>query len=330
MEMKRNLTDTHGREFHYLRLSVTDVCNFQCTYCLPQGYQKEDGTPSPLSVSEILHLIQAFAAVGFWKIRLTGGEPTVRRDIVEIASAVSQVPGIRQVALSTNGYRLAQLALPLKEAGVSLLNVSIDSLDPEQFKNLTGQDRLKEVLAGIQKAFEVGFSRVKVNVVLMKDRTDLEWDSFLLWAKDTPMSIRFIELMETSGNRELFRKHHISAGDLQLKLLRTGWKMKERASGEGPASEFVHPDYLGRIGLIAPYSKDFCQSCNRLRVTSQGGLRLCLFGDKDYSLRPLLQSANQKEELIAAVQNLIGHKEVSHYLQENNYGNTRNFSAMGG
>lgn len=324
------LADSHGRRFQYLRLSVTPACNFRCVYCLPNGYQRPAGAQAPLSVSEIRNLVSGFAAMGFWKVRLTGGEPTLRRDIVEIAHEVSSIPGIRNVALSTNGYRLAQLAAPLRAAGVNALNVSVDSLDAERFQKITGQDRLHDVLKGIDTAFSSGFSAVKVNAVLMKDLNDRDLDAYLDWVRRAPISVRFIELMRTGDNRNLFERHHLSAGTIQLKLLASGWTMRRRSEGDGPAVEFEHPDYVGRIGLIAPYSPDFCQSCNRLRVSSQGGLRLCLFGEKDHSLRHLLRFENQREGLIAAVRGLIGEKAATHYLHDGKYGNTQDFAAIGG
>ncbi len=326
----RALADSHGRRFHYLRLSVTDACNFKCVYCLPYGYRKPAGAKAPLSVLEIRNLVSGFAAMGFWKVRLTGGEPTLRRDIVEIAHEVSSVAGIQKVALSTNGYRLAQLAGPLRAAGVNALNISVDSLDKERFWKITGQDRLHDVLKGIDAAFSLGFSAIKVNVVLMKDHNDLDLDSYLKWVRRAPVSVRFIELMRTGDNRELFKTRHLSAGTIQLKLLALGWSMRRRAEGDGPAVEFEHPGYAGRIGLIAPYSTDFCRSCNRLRVSSQGGLRLCLFGEQDHSLRHLLRFEHQKNELIAAVHGRIGEKAATHYLHDGKYGNTQDFAAIGG
>lgn len=324
------LADSFGRRFHYLRLSVTDACNFKCVYCLPHGYQRPEGAAPPLSLLEIRNLVSGFAAMGFWKIRLTGGEPTLRRDIVEIAREVSAIPGIRKVALSTNGYRLKQLAGPLCAAGVTALNVSVDSLDAGRFREITGQNRLSDVLEGIEAAYSAGFPHVKVNVVLMRDWNDSDLDAYLEWARDRAVSIRFIELMRTGTNHELFSRRHLSAGVIKLKLLQSGWRIRPRVEGDGPAVEFEHSSSRGRVGLIAPYAKDFCQTCNRLRVSSQGGLRLCLFGEKDHSVRHLLEDERQRGELIAEIHRLIGQKAATHYLHEEKYGNTYDFAAIGG
>jgi len=170
------LVDGFGRAFHYLRLSVEDACNFRCRYCLPHGYHKSEAD-SPLSVAEIGRLTAAFAQLGFWKVRLTGGEPTVRQDIIEIARTVASVKGVRRVALSTNGYRLKELALELKDAGVAAVNVSVDSLSAERFAELTGKDSLGDVLAGIDKSLSLGLE-TKVNAVLMKGFNDNEFDKF--------------------------------------------------------------------------------------------------------------------------------------------------------
>lgn len=324
------LIDSFGRDFHYLRLSVTDVCNFRCVYCLPNGYQKPERAEEPLTVDEIRNLVAGFAELGLWKVRLTGGEPTVRRDFLELAAAVAATPGIRKVALTTNGYRLKQLASELRHAGITSLNVSVDSLDPGRFREITGTDRLDEVLDGIGAALKAGFETVKVNAVLLRDLNDADLEAFLKWTVDVPVSIRFIELMRTGENEELFRRRHLSGGEVKLRLLRQGWSLRERAPGDGPAVEFEHPEHRGRIGIIAPYSQDFCRSCNRLRVSSTGGLRLCLFGEKDHALRPLLQHESQREELIASVRGLMDRKAVSHYLHEGIYGNTGNLAAIGG
>lgn len=323
------LVDGFGRVFHYLRLSVEDACNFRCVYCLPDGYKKTETEP-PLSVEEIRRLAAAFAGMGFWKVRLTGGEPTLRRDIVEIAAAVNAAPGVRRVSLSTNGYRLAPLAPRLKAAGVRSVNVSVDSLDPARFRELTGHDKLADVLAGIGRCLELGFEAVKVNVVLLRGVNDGELERFLDWTRAAPVSVRFIELMSTGGNREFFAERHLPATDLVARLGALGWAELPRAQGDGPARRFSRPGHQGEAGVIAPYAKDFCSTCNRLRVTSRGRLRLCLFAESEVSLRPWLQRDDQSGELQERVGAWIGRKEASHYLPEGRFGTVRNFAMVGG
>ncbi|MCM2279948.1 MAG: GTP 3',8-cyclase MoaA [Oligoflexia bacterium] len=324
------LVDSHGRRFEYLRLSVTEACNFRCTYCLPNGYLKPAGLPQALTAGEIRNLVAGFARMGFWKVRLTGGEPTTRNDIVELVETVARTPGIRKVGLTTNGYRLRKIARELRMAGLSALNISIDSLDAGRFEAITGQPRLSEVLEGLEAALSAGIPSIKVNAVLLRDQNERDLEGFLEFVRERPVSVRFIELMRTGQNEQYFRRHHLSAGAIQFLLARSGWQPLEKDPGAGPALEYARPGYRGRIGVIAPYSKDFCESCNRLRVSSQGGIRLCLFGERDFSLRPLLQDASQLEELVQTVHHLIVRKAESHLLQEGNYGNTWNLSAIGG
>ena len=254
----------------------------------------------------------------------------MRRDILDILATVARVPGVRKLTLSTNGYRLKQMAGEFLKAGVSQLNVSVDSLDAQRFHRITGQDKLVDVLDGIFTALTLGFEAVKVNVVLMKGLTDSEIENFIAWVADVPVCVRFIELMQTGENGSLFDLRHLSSSALQLKLVRSGWKRLERAEGAGPAVEFSRPGYRGTIGIIAPYSRDFCSSCNRLRINSRGGLRLCLFGDGDYSLRHLLQADSDGERLKKMVSTLLLDKKISHSLHDGRIGHTSNFASIGG
>lgn len=322
------LKDSFGRKFPYLRLSVTEVCNFRCTYCLPNGYQKSDN--HFLSLPEIARLASAFASLGTHKIRLTGGEPTVRRDLAQIARAISKTSGIRTVALTTNGYNLKQNAQAFRDAGINALNVSVDSLDAARFHAITGQDKLAHVLEGIEAAKEAGFTNIKINSVLLKEVTDHTLPDFLAWIKREALSVRFIELMQTGENLAFFKQHHISAGVIIQQLLEHGFVPEIRKPDSGPAQEFTHPDYAGKIGIIAPYSKDFCKTCNRLRVTSRGQLMLCLFGEGGYDLRPYLQHDDQREELVEAIASALHFKHETHYLQQGLTGATPHLATLGG
>lgn len=323
------LEDGHARRFHYLRLSVTDVCNFRCTYCLPDGYRPE-GRKSFLDQAEIARVVRAFAAMGTRKVRLTGGEPSLRRDFTDIIRIVAATPGIEQVAMTTNGYRLRERAAEWREAGLTNLNVSVDSLDARQFHRITGEDKLTEVMAGIDAALAAGFARVKVNAVLLKGLNDHELSTFLDWIKTRPIELRFIELMQTGEMDALFTRHHASGEAIKGQLLAAGWVQQLRAIDAGPAQVFHHPDYLGGIGLIMPYSKDFCAGCNRLRVSSVGKLHLCLFGDDGVALRDLLAADEQQEALMERVHMALGHKLASHRLHQGNSGTTPHLASLGG
>lgn len=210
--MGSQLTDAFARKFYYLRLSITDVCNFRCTYCLPDGYKPGGVTNNGfLTVDEIRRVTRAFASLGTEKVRLTGGEPSLRRDFTDIIAAVRENDAIRQIAVTTNGYRLARDAAAWRDAGLTALNVSVDSLDARQFHAITGQDKFQQVMAGIDAAFAAGFEKVKVNTVLMRDVNHHQLDTFLAWIQPRPIQLRFIELMET-GRAVHFSVSIISQG----------------------------------------------------------------------------------------------------------------------
>lgn len=323
------LQDRQGRKFPYLRLSVTDLCNFRCNYCLPDGCLDHHHSEA-LTIDEIRRLVTAFAAVGVEKIRLTGGEPTLRQDFSDIVRTIKQIPGIKKLAMTTNGYKMDQRVMDWLDAGIDAINVSVDSLDPRAFELITGHNRLREILAGIQHAFDHGLPSIKVNAVAMKGINDDELDAFLDWIRDYPVSIRFIELMQTGNNQDFFQKHHFPGKQIQELLLARGWVRKIRLADAGPAQEYCHSDYEGTVGLIMPYSKDFCNDCNRLRVTSLGQLQLCLFAESGIDLRDLLHSDDQQEVLVARIRDSLLLKDDSHFLEQGWTGGTDNLSQMGG
>jgi len=301
--MASQLTDAFARKFFYLRLSITDVCNFRCTYCLPDGYKPGGITNNGfLSVDEVRRVTRAFAAMGTEKVRLTGGEPSLRRDFTDIIAAVRENDSIRQIAVTTNGYRLARDVAEWRDAGLTAINVSVDSLDARQFHAITGQDKFHHH----------------------------QLETFLAWIKPRRIQLRFIELMETGEGSDLFSRHHISGMVLRDELLKRGWIHQLRQRSDGPAQVFCHPDYEGEIGLIMPYEKDFCASCNRLRVSSVGKLHLCLFGDGGVDLRDLLADDVQQQALEARISEALMHKKQTHFLHQGNTGITQNLSYIGG
>jgi GTP 3',8-cyclase len=320
--------DGFGRHLEYLRLSVTDRCNFRCAYCLPDGCGQQQG--EPLSVAEIDRLVRAFAELGVWKVRLTGGEPTVRRDIAQIVRVIAAVPGVRRIGLTTNGYRLAGMTAELHEAGLSSLNVSVDSLDPERFKRITGSGQLESIVAGVEAAVATGIPSVKVNVVLLHGMDEAELDAFLSWTRERPLTVRFIELMQTRENAVYFRRHHLPADTIRRELEARGWKRLERDANDGPAIVYGHVAHEGKAGLIAPYSPGFCDSCNRVRVSSTGALKLCLFGEQEIPLRPYLQRDDQRRDLVALIASSVQGKPASHLLREGSSGGTTTLAVIGG
>lgn len=322
------LEDRFGRRFAYLRLSITDVCNFRCEYCLPDGYQ---GTPTGfLHQAEIERLIAAFAELGITKLRITGGEPLVRKDALDILASAGATPGIEKLAITTNAFNLAGKAEALRHAGLSAVNVSLDSLRADGFQRITGDRRHGRVMAGIDEAIAAGIPSVKINTVLLAGLNDGEIPDFMEYVRERPVAVRFIELMRTADNADYFQRRHVSGESVARQLLDAGWTPRERGLTDGPAIEYTHPDYAGRIGLITPYAPNFCDGCNRLRVTARGGLRLCLFGKGTHDLRPLLQSDDDRPALKRSICEALFTKSASHFLHQGDYGDTPHLASTGG
>ncbi|NBI43068.1 GTP 3',8-cyclase MoaA [[Haemophilus] felis] len=324
------LTDAFQRHYYYLRLSITDVCNFKCNYCLPNGYQAEKHKPHFLDLNEIRLLVKSFVAMGTEKVRITGGEPTLRKDFIPIVETVASQSDIKQIALTTNGYRMAKEVGVWKAAGVTHINVSIDSLDPKMFYRITGVDKFQDVMQGIERAFAVGYEKIKVNAVLMKNLNENDFNLFLAWIKRQPIQMRFIELMQTGEMDHFFTQHHLSGQILAEKLFQAGWTLQPKGILDGPAKVFKHPDYVGEVGLIMPYEKNFCASCNRLRVSAKGKLHLCLFGEEGIELRDLLQSDEQQSQLQYRIATALLGKREQHFLHQGDSGIRANLASIGG
>ena len=327
------LKDSFGRTFPYIRLSITDVCNFKCGYCLPNGYQKDKSDNRTfLAAEEIERLAKGLSELGVCKIRLTGGEPTVRKDFFDIVKILKRNSGIKKTVITTNGYRLDQIAKQIVESGLDGINISIDSLNRKTFKNITNHDRLPEILRGIKKLQQLSFKNIKINAVLLKGINDSEkdfneWSNFV---KNNEIDFRYIELMQTGEGFDYFKKYHVSAKIFSDYLNKNGWIFQTLGRDSGPSKNYLHPSYKGKFGVIAPYSKDFCKSCNRLRITSRGDLRLCLFGTTGISIRHLLQRDDQLEELKDLISKQLNFKKESHYLELGETGLMKNLSTTGG
>jgi len=327
------LKDSFGRSFPYIRLSITDVCNFKCGYCLPNGYQidKSDNRTF-LAAEEIGRLSKALSELGVFKIRLTGGEPTVRKDFFEIVKLIKSNQGIKKTVITTNGYHLDKLAHKIKDSGLDGINISIDSLDRNTFRGVTSHDRLPEILKGIEVLQSLEFKNIKVNAVLLKGINDSEKD-FGEWAKfikNDEIDFRYIELMQTGDNLDYFKRYHVSASKFTDYLNKNNWVFQTLGKDAGPSKNYIHSDFKGKFGVIAPYSKDFCKSCNRLRITAKGDLRLCLFGNTGINIRHLMQKDNQIEELKDLILKQLNFKKESHYLELGDTGITKNLSTTGG
>ncbi len=327
------LKDSFGRKFPYIRLSISDVCNFKCGYCLPNGYQvdKNDRTKF-LHLNEIKRLAKCFSELGVKKIRVTGGEPTVRKDFFDIVKVLKFESGIQNVSITTNGYKLDKKAEQLVNSGLTGINISIDSLDREIFKDITGHDRLPEILHGIENLQNIGFENIKINAVLLNgiNSSIKDFNNWASYIEKNKVDFRYIELMRTGDNLDYFNKYHVSSKIFKEYLKENKWIYQTFGKDAGPSVNYINPKYKGKFGIIAPYSKDFCKSCNRLRITSRGDLRLCLFGNTGINLRHLLQKDDQLNELKDLIMKQMQFKKESHYLELGDTGSTTNLSKTGG
>ena len=327
------LKDSFGRKFPYIRLSISDVCNFKCGYCLPDGYKidKSDNRTF-INTGEIKRLAKALSELGVSKIRLTGGEPTIRKDFFEIVKIIKENSGIKKTVITTNGYKLDKIANDIKKSGLDGINISIDSLDPKTFKKITGHDRLEEILRGIKNLQKLNFRNIKINAVLLKGINDSEkdFDSWAEFIKNNEIDFRYIELMQTGDNLDYFNKYHVPSKKFVDYLNNNNWIIQTFGKDAGPAKNYLNPKFKGKFGVIAPYSKDFCKSCNRLRITAKGDLRLCLFGNTGINIRHLMQKDSQLEELKDLILKQLNFKKESHYLEIGETGLTKNLSTTGG
>ena len=327
------LKDSFGRKFPYIRLSISDVCNFKCGYCLPDGYKidKSDNRTF-INKEEIGRLAKALSELGVSKIRLTGGEPTVRKDFFEIVKIIKENSGIKKTVITTNGYRLDKIANDIKNSGLDGINISIDSLNPDTFKKITGHNRLEEILRGIKNLQELNFKNIKINAVLLKGVNDSEkdfndWSEFI---KNNEIDFRYIELMQTGDNLNYFNNYHVPAKKFTDYLNNNNWVIQTFGKDSGPSKNYLNPKFKGKFGVIAPYSKDFCKSCNRLRITAKGDLRLCLFGNTGINIRHLMQKDSQIDDLKDLILKQLNFKKESHSLEIGETGLTKNLSTTGG
>lgn len=328
------LIDAFGRRLTYLRVSVTDRCNLRCTYCLPEDAEFPFGDRDFLSPGEIETIVGALVRLGIRRVRLTGGEPLVRKDLLEIVRRVKALPGLENLALSTNGTELARLAPALREAGVDRVNISVDSLDPERFREITRRGDLEEVWRGVEAALAAGLDPVKLNAVLLQsNREDVERLAAL--TLDRPLHARFIEMMPTGVNHHHQPGEFVSADATLARLRARFGPLVPTEAGElgprtGPAKAYRFAGAVGTVGFITPLSHTFCADCNRLRLTSRGELRLCLFADRNYSLRPLLAAADPGAALESEILRILQEKPAEHNLTQGDYGNLASFMQIGG
>lgn len=329
------LLDGQGRQHDYLRISVTDRCNLRCTYCMGEDGIDQLAHENILSYEDILKVVRAGAELGISKIRITGGEPLVRKGIVGLISQIASVKGITDLAMTTNGILLPRYAAELKNAGLNRVNISLDSLQEEKYHNITRCGELKMVMDGIEAALKQGLHPVKLNVVLMKGVNDSEVPDFLKLVHQKPLHVRFIEYMPIGDHDSSYRDHYLPLSFIEESAARAGLNLTPvpLPGGAGPAESYTIPGGQGTVGLIHPISKHFCDTCNRLRLTAEGNLKACLYWQEEKPVSPVIDDREALKELI---QEVLNGKPVEHQMACDggcgpvNPGSMRSMSKTGG
>ncbi|XP_066451418.1 molybdenum cofactor biosynthesis protein 1 isoform X2 [Eleutherodactylus coqui] len=306
------LTDSFGRQHSYLRISLTEKCNLRCQYCMPEEGVKLTPKSELLTTQEILTLAKLFVQEGVDKIRLTGGEPLIRPDVVDIIAQLRKLEGLKTTAITTNGINLARLLPKLKEAGLDVLNISLDTLVPAKFEFIVRRKGFHKVMEGIHRAVELGYNPVKVNCVVMRGLNEDELLDFVALTEKQPLEVRFIEYMPFDGNKWNFKKM-VSYQEM-LDTIRQKWPELETVPTEiaSTSKAYKVPGFQGHIGFITSMSDHFCGSCNRLRITADGNLKVCLFGNSEVSLRDWLRTGASEEELKQVIGAAVGRKKKQH------------------
>ena len=320
--------DRYQREIHYLRLSVTDLCNLRCRYCMPDGVEKLE-REAVLTYEEFLRLAALFAQCGIDTVRVTGGEPLVRKNVAQLVAGLKAIPGIRKVTMTTNGILLAQQLPALLAAGLDSVNISLDTLRPEVFRQITARDEFAAVQAGLQAALESGIP-VKLNCVPQAGVNEGELEDLAALAENRPLQVRFIEMMPIGYGAAM---PCISGPELRQRFARRWPELQpltEAAFGDGPAVYYTVPGWQGSIGFIAAVHGKFCASCNRVRLTSQGFLRPCLASEAGCDLRALLRSGADDTQLLAAIRETIWAKPREHHFEDSSMPATRGMYRIGG
>jgi cyclic pyranopterin phosphate synthase len=348
----RALIDSHGRTLRDLRVSLTDRCNFRCLYCLPETEAAQnfyrghwahlpDSAPivqqwvpksNILSFEELERVVRLAVGWGIEKIRLTGGEPLLRHGVEELVARIASIPGIIDLAMTTNGFLFSSKAKALQQAGLRRLSFSLDSLDRDNFKKISGRDGLQEVLASISLAQELGFHPVKVNAVVIRGLNDHELEPLVEFARARDLSLRFIEFMPLDSARAWLKEMVVSGREI-LERLQGRFKLRPVKS-ENPsatARRWAFEDGRGELGIIAPVSEPFCGHCNRIRLTADGKVRTCLFSVTEHDLRSLLRGGASDEELGQWLEEVVWQKEARHHIGEPEFvPPSRSMSCIGG
>ena len=319
--MPAPLIDTFGRLHDNLRISVTDRCNIRCFYCMPEEGVKFLPKPEILSFEEIARVARVAARLGIRKIRLTGGEPLLRKDIHVLIAELAAIPGIEDLALTTNGLLLAEQAEALHRAGLRRLNVHLDTLDRERFLRITRRDELHRVLEGIDLCLRLGFGPLKINAVAVKDLVEPDIVPLARYGRERGVEIRYIEFMPLDAQGIWRRDKVLTAGEIVAILSREICPLSETAPNDprSPATDYRFSDGVGEVGFIASVSRPFCLNCNRIRLTSDGKLRYCLFAIEETDVKSLLRAGAADEEIAAALQSNVHAKWIGHEINTSRF-----------
>jgi cyclic pyranopterin phosphate synthase len=328
------LLDSHNRTIHDLRISLTDRCNFRCFYCLPNGEPPLARKETILTFEEIAHISEIFVSLGIEKLRLTGGEPLIRKDVPGLVEKLARLkPALKDIALTTNGFDFPRHAKSLKDAGLDRVTLSLDSLDPKNFEDITGVDALSKVIDAIDAGKKFGFEPVKINAVIVRGRNDHELVEFAHFARENDLSMRFIEFMPLDSGHEWSRDMVVSGKEVfdaisavyplelidQTRGSETSWKY--RFADGSP----------GEIGLISPVTEMFCGACSRIRLTADGQIRTCLFSTSEHNLRDVVRSGAGRAEIIEFIESVTLKKEPRHYINDPGFVHaSRTMSFIGG
>lgn len=310
------LSDAFNRPITYLRISVTDRCNLRCVYCMPEAGLPWIAKSEILSYEEIVFIVEAAAKIGVRSIRLTGGEPLIRRDVATLVRRIANIPGIEDIALSTNALLLADQARELRAAGLTRVNISLDTLQEERFFAIARRPGLDRVLAGIDAAIAEGMTPIKLNCVVMRGQNDDEIGAFAELTRARPIHVRFIEVMPVGENLGMQADSYVAASEILARINALGdLRPVAGPGGNGPARYYAFDGAAGSVGVISPLSHDYCETCNRVRLGADGRLRLCLFGDYEIDLRTPVRDGASHDDLAAIFRGAMYIKPERHHLE---------------
>lgn len=323
------MQDQYRRQIEYLRISITDRCNLRCKYCMPAEGVQWIPHERILTYEEILRVMRISTTLGFRRFRITGGEPLIRSGVLEFLQNASQIPGVEDLMLTTNGILLADMAEDLKKAGVNRVNISLDTFNEDRFRELTRGGDIKKVFQGIHRSLEVGLHPVKLNVVVVRDFNSHELPRFMELARDYPLHVRFIELMPIGISSDK-RSDFVSIDEMKAILGLEGLKATHDIQGGGPAEYITSEGFKGSVGFISAISKHFCSTCNRIRLTPDGKLRLCLHSSNEVDFREVLRSNKSDNEVRDVFAQAIWNKPAEHHMNDQAWQDQRIMSQIGG